>query len=152
MREGKFQRQVAIVTGVSALLSGFEAYYSHYKNNFRYWVQWTPVVLAPVLAGYGVRVSEEPSNRDYGAAGALRRCGSRCRCRLLLSRTRRAAPTWWSETRRLQHHVRPTHLCAPAVRRGGNAGRAGQPAPSEATMKSNLPPADAALRPRDPAT
>jgi hypothetical protein len=51
MREGRFQRQVAIVTGISALLSGFEAYYSHYKNNFRYWVQWTPVVLAPVLAG-----------------------------------------------------------------------------------------------------
>jgi hypothetical protein len=51
MREGRFQRQVAIVTGISALLSGFEAYYSHYKNNFQYWVQWTPVVLAPVLAG-----------------------------------------------------------------------------------------------------
>lgn len=51
MREGRFQRQVAIVTGISALLSGFEAYYSHYKNNFRYWVQWTPVVLAPMLAG-----------------------------------------------------------------------------------------------------
>jgi hypothetical protein len=51
MREGRFQRQVALVTGISALLSGFEAYYSHYKNNFRYWVQWTPVVLAPVLAG-----------------------------------------------------------------------------------------------------
>ncbi len=50
-REGKFQRQVAIVTGVSALLSGFEAYYSHYKNNFRYWVQWTPIVLSPLLAG-----------------------------------------------------------------------------------------------------
>jgi hypothetical protein len=51
VREGKFQRQVAIVTGVSALLSGFEACYSHYKNNFRYWVQWTPVVIAPLLAG-----------------------------------------------------------------------------------------------------
>jgi hypothetical protein len=51
MREGKFQRQVAVVTGISALLSGFEAYYSHYKNNFRYRVQWTPVVIAPVLAG-----------------------------------------------------------------------------------------------------
>ena len=51
MREGRFQRQVAIVTGVSALLSGFEAYYSHYKNNFRYWIQWSPVVLAPILAG-----------------------------------------------------------------------------------------------------
>lgn len=51
MREGKFQRQVAIVTGISALLSGFEAFYSHYKNGFRYWVQWTPIVLAPALAG-----------------------------------------------------------------------------------------------------
>jgi len=51
MREGRFQRQVAAVAGISALLSGFEAYYSHYKNNFRYWVQWSPVVLAPVLAG-----------------------------------------------------------------------------------------------------
>lgn len=50
-REGKFQRHVAIVTGISALLSGFEAYYSHYKNNFRYWAQWTPVAIAPVLAG-----------------------------------------------------------------------------------------------------
>ena len=50
IREGKFQRQVAIVTGISALLSGFEAYYSHYKNNFRYWVQWTPIVIAPLLA------------------------------------------------------------------------------------------------------
>ena len=51
MREGKFQRQVAIATGVSALLSGFEAYYSHYKNNFRYRVQWSPVAIAPILAG-----------------------------------------------------------------------------------------------------
>lgn len=50
IREGRFQKQVAIVTAVSALLSGFEAYYSHYKNNFRYWVQWTPIVLAPLLA------------------------------------------------------------------------------------------------------
>lgn len=51
IREGKFQRQVAIVTAISALLSGFEAYYSHYKNNFRYAVQWTPIVIAPLLAG-----------------------------------------------------------------------------------------------------
>lgn len=51
IREGKFQRQVAMVTGVSALLSGFEAYYSHYKTNFRYTAQWTPVVIAPLLAG-----------------------------------------------------------------------------------------------------
>lgn len=51
IREGAFQRQVAVITGVSALLSGFEAYYSHYKNNFRYAAQWTPIVIAPLLAG-----------------------------------------------------------------------------------------------------
>lgn len=50
IREGRFQKQVAVVTAVSAMLSGFEAYYSHYKNRFRYKVQWTPVVLAPLLA------------------------------------------------------------------------------------------------------
>lgn len=50
IREGRFQKQVAIVAGVSALLSGFEAYYSHYKNNFRYAAQWSPVILAPLLA------------------------------------------------------------------------------------------------------
>ncbi|HTU40944.1 MAG TPA: hypothetical protein VMF10_04505 [Candidatus Aquilonibacter sp.] len=50
IREGRFQRQVAIVTGASALLSGFEAFYSHYKNNFRYAAQWTPIFLAPALA------------------------------------------------------------------------------------------------------
>ena len=50
VREGKFQRQVAIVTGVSALLSGFEAYYSHYKNKFRYKAQWSPILIAPPFA------------------------------------------------------------------------------------------------------
>ncbi len=50
LREGRFRTQVAIVTGVSALLSGFEAWYSHYKNHFRYKAQWTPVILAPMLA------------------------------------------------------------------------------------------------------
>ena len=50
MREGRFQQQVAIVAGISSLLSGFEAYYSHYKNNFRYKVQWSPVVISPILA------------------------------------------------------------------------------------------------------
>jgi hypothetical protein len=50
MREGRFQRQLAIATGISALLSGFESFYSHYKNNFKYKAQWTPVILAPMLA------------------------------------------------------------------------------------------------------
>ncbi len=50
IREGRFQRQMAIATGISALMSEFEAFYSHYKNNFKYKAQWTPVILAPMLA------------------------------------------------------------------------------------------------------
>jgi hypothetical protein len=48
-REGRFQKHMAAATAVSAFFSGFEAWYSHYKNNFRYKAQWTPVILAPAL-------------------------------------------------------------------------------------------------------
>jgi hypothetical protein len=73
IREGKFQRQVAVVTGISALLSGFEAYYSHYKNNFRYWVQWTPVAIAPLLAGaaFGSLISPRLATTALPALSAV---------------------------------------------------------------------------------
>ena len=73
IREGAFQRQVAIITGISALLSGFEAYYSHYKNNFRYWVQWTPIVIAPLLAGasFGAVGSRRMANAALPAISAV---------------------------------------------------------------------------------
>lgn len=50
IREGRFQEQMALVTAASAVFSGFEAWYSHYKNNFRYKAQWTPIIVAPLLA------------------------------------------------------------------------------------------------------
>ncbi|GAC1419816.1 MAG: hypothetical protein NVSMB5_11900 [Candidatus Velthaea sp.] len=50
VREGRFQQHVLAATALSAVLSGLEAWYSHYKNNFRYRSQWAPVLLAPVLA------------------------------------------------------------------------------------------------------
>ena len=49
IREGRFQKQMIAATIVSAFFSGFEAWYSHYKNNFRYAAQWTPVLIAPAL-------------------------------------------------------------------------------------------------------
>ncbi len=49
IREGRFQKHLAVATIISAFFSGFEALYSHYKNNFRYAAQWTPVVVAPAL-------------------------------------------------------------------------------------------------------
>ncbi|MBV8362363.1 MAG: hypothetical protein JO189_31175, partial [Deltaproteobacteria bacterium] len=54
LREGRFQKHLAVVTAISASCSGFEAFYSHYKNNFRYKAQWTPVLVAPLLTVAGV--------------------------------------------------------------------------------------------------
>jgi hypothetical protein len=50
IRHGRFRHHMAIITALSAMFSGFEAWYSHYKNNFRYTVQWSPVLIAPLLA------------------------------------------------------------------------------------------------------
>jgi len=51
IREGRFQNHLAVVTAISTFFSGFEALYSHYKNNFRYKVQWSPIILTPLLMG-----------------------------------------------------------------------------------------------------
>lgn len=52
-REPQLQKHLAFITGCSAVCSGIEALYSHYKNNFQYKAQWTPVVIAPLLAVAG---------------------------------------------------------------------------------------------------
>jgi hypothetical protein len=49
IREGRFQKHLAIATILSAFFSGFEALYSHYKNNFKYKAQWSPIIIAPLL-------------------------------------------------------------------------------------------------------
>ncbi len=51
LREGRFQKHLAMATIVGTFCSGAEALYSHYKNNFRYFAQWTPVIIAPLLMG-----------------------------------------------------------------------------------------------------
>lgn len=51
LREGRFQKHLAAATIFATFCSGFEALYSHYKTNFRYKVQWTPVVMTPLLMG-----------------------------------------------------------------------------------------------------
>jgi hypothetical protein len=55
VREGRFQRGLAVAAALSALFNGVEALYSHYKNNFTYPMQWSPIVLTPIImvAGFG---------------------------------------------------------------------------------------------------
>lgn len=47
--QGRFQKHLCVITIAWAFFSGFEALYSHYKSAFRMKVQWSPVVIAPVL-------------------------------------------------------------------------------------------------------
>jgi hypothetical protein len=70
---GRFQKHLSALTILWAFFSGFEALYSHYKTNFRYKAQWTPVLLTPVLmaAGAGAVKSRRIANTVLPAVSAL---------------------------------------------------------------------------------
>ncbi len=73
LRFGRFQKHLSGLTILWAFFSGFEALYSHYKTNFRYKAQWTPVVLAPLLmaAATGSIKSRRIANTALPAFSAL---------------------------------------------------------------------------------
>ncbi len=50
IRVGRFQKHPCVVTAVGALAVGGESWYSHYKDNFKFKVQWSPIVVSPTLA------------------------------------------------------------------------------------------------------
>jgi hypothetical protein len=54
IREGRFQRMMAVAAAVAAFCSGFEALYSHYKNNFIYRIEWVPILLTPLVMFAGI--------------------------------------------------------------------------------------------------
>jgi hypothetical protein len=73
LREGRFQKHLAVATILSAFFSGFEALYSHYKNNFRYKAQWSPIIIAPLLmlAAAASIVSRRAARTALPAVSAL---------------------------------------------------------------------------------
>ncbi|HEY7856244.1 MAG TPA: hypothetical protein VIC32_07355 [Terriglobales bacterium] len=85
----RLARHLPVITGCCALASGTEALYSHYKNNFRYLAQWSPIVSALFLAAAAFkyrRVLPAASATAIGvghlglfyhARGVLRRPGGR---------------------------------------------------------------------------
>ncbi len=60
LRIGRFQKHLAVATMVGTFCSGAEALYSHYKNNFRYLSQWTPIIIAPLLIGAAAGAIKSP--------------------------------------------------------------------------------------------
>jgi len=47
IRQGRFERSMALVTGFAAVVSGFEAYSQHQRGAFKDPFMWTPVALTP---------------------------------------------------------------------------------------------------------
>src|SRR6185312_16595041 len=54
IREGRFQRWLALIAGVSSVLSGIEVTYEHYRGSYSRRVMYTPVVLSGALAVAGL--------------------------------------------------------------------------------------------------
>src|SRR5579862_5666792 len=54
VREGRFQRWLALAAGLSSALSGLEVAYEHYRGSYSRRVMYTPVLLSAALAGAGV--------------------------------------------------------------------------------------------------
>lgn len=65
LREGRFDRSMALMTAFAALVSGWEAYAQHLRGAFSHWLMWTPVWLTPptVLAGVGGVLSQRIAHR-----------------------------------------------------------------------------------------
>ncbi len=64
IRTGRFQRHLCAVAALWTLCSGMESWYSHYKDNFKYKVQWSPILLTPLMlaATLGARRSARIAN------------------------------------------------------------------------------------------
>lgn len=51
IRVGRFQKHLCAATALAAVSAGAESWYSHYKDNFSSKVQWSPILLTPLVAG-----------------------------------------------------------------------------------------------------
>lgn len=73
IRVGRFQKHFCVVVAAYTVCVGAESWYSHYKNNFAYRVQWSPILLTPLLSGaaLGALKSERVANTLLPAASAL---------------------------------------------------------------------------------
>ena len=54
IKDGRFQRSLALVTAVSSFISGLEVTYEHYKGSYSNPVMYSPVILSGVLTGTAI--------------------------------------------------------------------------------------------------
>ena len=73
IRMGRFQKHLCMVCAIGTFAVGAESWYSHYKDDFKYRVQWSPILLAPLMifAALASLRSRRVANTLLPAASAL---------------------------------------------------------------------------------
>jgi hypothetical protein len=73
IRTGRFQKHLCIVCAVGTFAVGAESWYSHYKDNFKFRAQWSPILLAPlmIVAALASLRSKHVANTLLPVAAAL---------------------------------------------------------------------------------
>jgi hypothetical protein len=73
IRMGRFQKHLCIVAAVGTFASGAESWYSHYKDNFKFRIQWSPLILTPIMifACIGAIKNKKIANTLLPVASAL---------------------------------------------------------------------------------
>lgn len=73
IRVGRFQKHLCVVCAIGTFAVGAESWYSHYKDNFKFRVQWSPVLLAPFMVAVALASvrSKRVANTLLPATSAL---------------------------------------------------------------------------------
>lgn len=73
IRIGRFQKHLCVVAAIWTVCSGMESWYSHYKDNFKYKVQWSPILMTPLMltATLGSVKSKRIANTALPAVSGL---------------------------------------------------------------------------------
>ena len=73
IRQGRFERSMALMTAFAAIVSGWEAYAQHLRGAFSHWLMWTPVglTLPTILAAVGALVSQRVARRVLPALAVV---------------------------------------------------------------------------------
>ena len=71
IREGRFQRSLALLTAGTSIVSGLEVAYEHYRGSYSRRVMYTPVILSAVLGMTAIRRFLQPPRRPSACCGWL---------------------------------------------------------------------------------
>ena len=132
IREGRFERTMALITAFAAIVSGWEAYAQHLRGAFSHWLMWTPVALTPptVVAGAGRAGQTTPGPPSAASPGARLAGGWSAGLRVSCARYR--PPAGRLEAGSVQRRHRTTDLCPVIDLHGGRRRSAGRSAASGA--------------------